>query len=215
MIPPTPQMVRQLLQTQLDTLTQLRQQTDALYQQIENDLDANLRQYKKVASEADAAATVAEVMVGLVSIVAKGWSAMKLSGPALDEANKELAKQGLQFATDPLQDPALRIAASQLGAHNGTVWAVGRLTIESFLNMQSPSWWAGVVGNLQDGKSWSQAVTTSPEEQLQSARDRVESQRRQTLQSIDARINEIRALLQGVGQKGLLSLYGQVSRNFA
>jgi hypothetical protein len=215
MIPPTPQMVRQVLQTRLDDLMRLRQQSDALFQQVEGDLDANLRRYKNVASGVDAVATVAQVFTGLVSIAAKGWTAMKLTGPALDAANKEIAKQGLKFAVDPLQEPALRIAANQLGAHDGTVWAVGKLSIESFLNMQSPSWWAGVVGNLQDGKTWSQAVTTSPEEQLQATRDRIESQRRQTLQNIDARIGETRALLQNLTNVGLLSLYGQSSRSLA
>ncbi len=215
MIPPTPQMVRQVLQARLDDLTRLRQQSDALYQQIEGELDANFRRYDRVASGVDAAATVAQIFTGLVSIVAKGWAAMKLSGPALDAANKELGKQGVKFAFDPLKDPALKFTAAQLGAHEGTVWAVGKVSIEAFLNMLSPSWWAGVVGNLQDGKSWSQAVTTSPENQLRNTKDRLEGLRRQALGSIDARISETRALLNGVSAKGLVSLYEQGMRKYA
>jgi hypothetical protein len=215
MIPPTPQMVCQVLQARLNSLIQLRQQSDALYQKIESELDADLRRYKNVASGADAIAAVAEVFSSLAGIAAKGWEAMKLSGPALDTANNEIAKQTLGFVADPLKDPALKFAASQLGAHDGTVWVVGKLSIEAMLNIQSPSWWAGVAGNLQDGKSWSQAVTISPEQQLQQSRDQVESQRQQILKSIDARINETRALLQGLAHNGLLSLYGRGQRTFA
>jgi hypothetical protein len=209
MIPPSAQMVRQVLQQRLFTLTHLRQQSDELFQKIEDDLKNNLAGYKRVAANADAAATVLQLFTGVVSIAAKGWSALKLSGPALDAANEELAKQGVKLATDPLQDVGLEIAAKQLGAHDGIVWAVGKISIESFLNIQSPSWWAGVVGNLQDGKSWSQAVTISPEEQLQANLNQVEAQRQQVLRSVDAQINATRALLQGLGDKGLVSLYPQ------
>jgi hypothetical protein len=215
MIPPTPQQARQVLQSRLDDLTRLRQQTDSMYQQIESEMNANLRRYDAVANGVDAVATVAELFAGLVSLTAKGFAALKLSGPALDEANKELAKQGLKLATDPLQDPALKVAANQLGAHDGLVWAVGKIGIESFLNIQSPSWWAGVVGNLQDGKSWSQAVATSPEDQLRVAKQRVEAQRQQILQQIDARINDTRALLNGVATTGLTSLYEKGMRTYA
>jgi hypothetical protein len=209
MIPPSAQLVRQVLQQRLFTLTYLRQQSDELYQKIEDDLKTNLGNYKRVAANADAAATVLQLFTGVVSIAAKGWSALKLSGPALDAANEELAKQGVKLATDPLQDVGLEIAAKQLGTQDGIVWAVGKLSIEAFLNIQSPSWWAGVVGNLQDGKSWSQAVTTSPEEQLQASLNQVEAQRQQVLRNVDAQINATRALLQGLGNKGLVSLYPQ------
>jgi hypothetical protein len=206
MIPPSAQQVRQVLEKRLSDLTQLRQQSDMMYQQILNEMDGNLKKYETVASSADAAATVATIFVSLTSIAVKGWSAMKLSGPALDAANKELAKQGVEFAFDPLKDPALRFTADKLGAHDGMIWVLGKLTIEDFLNIQSPSWWAGVYGNLRDGKSWSQAVTDSPQDQLRSAKQRVEGQRQQTLKSIDARINETRTLLNGVTVSGLVAL---------
>ena len=71
-IPPTPQQVRQMLQDRLNDLTKLRQQTDMMYQQIENEMDSNLKKYDRVATGADAAATVANIFVGLTSIAVKG-----------------------------------------------------------------------------------------------------------------------------------------------
>lgn len=113
---------------------------------------------------------------------------MKLSGAALAEANKELGKESLKLAADPLKDPALKYTADRLGANSGIVWAVGQITIESWLNLNSPGWWAGVVRNLKSGKSCSQAVTSDPLEALRAARDNVDRQRLDTLNRIDERI---------------------------
>ena len=211
MIPPSPQAIRQVLQERLASLMRLRQDSDTLYRQLEDELDSNLQHYKSVASAVDVAGTLAQVFTGLAGIAAKGWAATKLTGPALDAANKELAKQGLEFAIDPLKEPALWLAANKLGASHGIVSVIGKLAIEAFLDIQRPSWWAGVVGELQDGKSWSRAVNSNPEEQIQATRDRIEQQRIYILSQIDSRINETRALLNAVSGHGLTSLYGQAT----
>jgi hypothetical protein len=209
MIPPAPQLVRQVLQQRLSSLTQLRQQANATYQQIESDLDANLSRYNSVANGADAVATVAQVFAGLVGIVRQGTAALKLTGPALEAANRALANQGLHVALDPLVNPILSFTAGGVNAQWGTAWAIGKLSLQDFVNMQSPSWWAGVVGNRQDGKSWGQAVTTSPEEQLQATKDQIEAQQKHILQGIDAHITETRALLAALDSKGLAGFYSQ------
>ena len=138
MIPPTPQMVRQVLQARLDALVALRQQMDALFQKLEAEADQNISKYRKVASAADIAAMLASLGVSLGQLTYKGFSAMRLSGEALEKANAELAKDSLHFAYDPLRDPVLKVTADKLGAHPGTVTLVGKATIEAFLNIQSP-----------------------------------------------------------------------------
>lgn len=207
MIPPTPEVVRQVLQERLSSLMQLRSDTDSLYRRIEQDLDDNIRRYGSVASRTDAAATVANVLVGLGTLVYKGMAAMKLTGSALAAANHELAKDSIKLAFDPLRDPLLKFGADKIGANAGIGWTVGKVAIESFLNMQSPSWWAGVVGNLQDGKTWSEAVTSNPQEALGAVRNSVEKQRQDTLGKIDQKIRDTRTLLYGVIDGGLMSLY--------
>ena len=215
LIPPTPQVVRQVLQARLTSLVTLRVETDAMYQKIEQGMDENIPNYDRVSRDADAAATVADILVGLGKLVLKGVAAMKLSGAMLKSANKELAKQTGEFVVDPLKDPALKFAADKIGANDGIVWAVGKITIESWLNIQSPSWWAGVAGNLEDGKSWSQAVTTDPKDALQATRDGIEKQRQDTLGKIDERIRATQTLLYGVAANGLTSLYDKGLKTYA
>jgi hypothetical protein len=215
MIPPTPQVVRQVMTERLNKLMQLRLDTDALYQQIEREMDENVRRYENVAGTTDAVATVATVLTSLGFMVVKGMAAMKLTGSALKTANTELAKDAVKLPMEPLKDPALKFAAEKIGANEGIAWAVGKTTIESWLNINSPSWWAGVIGNLRGGKSWSQAVTSDPKEALQAARDQVDKQRQDTLNKIDQKIRDTRALMTGVTSGGLLSLYDKAMPKYA
>jgi hypothetical protein len=140
---------------------------------------------------------------------------MKLTANELKTVNKELAKDALKLPIKPLQDPALQCAADKLGVNEGIVWAVGKTTIESWLNMNSPSWWAGVIGNLRDGKSWSQAVTSDLKEALQSTRDQVEKKKQYTLNKIDQSIRDTRVLISGVAASALLSLYDKALPKYA
>lgn len=198
LIPPSPAALRQTLQKRLSALTTLRQQSDSLYVQIESELDANIRKYRTVSERVDVAATIANIGVSLGQITIKGFAAMKLSGAALEEANHELAKDTLKFAYEPLRDPALKAGADALGAHPGTVTLFGKSAIEAFLNIQSPSFWAGVWGNWRSGMSWSQAVTTDPVQTMIDRRNRVEAQRQQTLRSVDQKIQQTQQLLQSL-----------------
>lgn len=136
MVPPSPQMVHQVLQQRLNSLMRLRLDNDILDQHIESDMDANLRQYVTTAGMADAAAEAGTLLVSLGSLAYKGMAAMKLSGTVLETANKELGKQALELAYDPLQDPALRFAG-KINAHAGIVWAIEKASIQAFLDIQS------------------------------------------------------------------------------
>jgi len=215
MIPPTPQVVRQVLTERLNSLMRVRMDTEALYGQIEKEMDDNIRRYDNVARTTDGVATVANILAGLGFMVVKGMAAMKLSGSALQTANKELTKDTVKLTIEPLQDPALTYTASKIDANNGIVWAVGKTTIESWVNINSPSWWAGVIGNMRDGKSWSEAVTSDPEEALRASRDQVEKQRQDTINRLDQRIRETQTLLYGVAANGLMSLYDKGLSNYA
>jgi LysM repeat protein len=194
-IPANRAMQIQNLQKQLQSLLALRHDSDATFLKIEQELDQVIRKYKTVSETADAAAMVAGIVVSMTQIVAKGMAAMKLSGAALEQANSELAKDAVKFSYEPLEDPALRGTAAVLGAHPNTAALLGKATIEAFLNIQSPSFWAGVWGNLRSGMSWSKAVTTDPLDTIIETRNRIELQRQATDRSLDQKIQQIRQLL--------------------
>lgn len=183
------------LTKQLHALIALRNDSNATFVKIEQELDRTIREYKNVSEAADATAMVAGIVVSMTEIVAKGMAAMKLSGPALEEANKELGKEAIKFSYEPLEDPALHGTAAVLGAHPSTLALLGKATIEAFLDIQSPSWWAGVWGNRRSGMSWSNAVTTDPLDTIIATRARIELQRQATDRSLDQKIQRIRQLL--------------------
>jgi LysM repeat protein len=180
---------------QLQSLLALRHDSNATFLRIEQELDQTISKYKNVSEIADATAMVAGIVVSMTQIVAKGMAAMKLSGAALEEANGELARDAIKFSYEPLEDPALRGTAAALGANPSTAAILGKTTIEAFLNIQSPSFWAGVYGNLRSGMSWSKAVSTDPLDTIIDTRNQIELQRQATDRALDQKIQRIQQLL--------------------
>ncbi len=185
-IPSKPEDVRQVLHERLTHLWKARAESERLFSTIDQEMQENLRQFKKIELTVDMSAALAGLAMSLTGIVVKGMQAMKLSGKALEKANEELTKESAKFAVEPIRDVALEAAASRIDATKGVLWALGKSTIEAFLDTQSPSWWAGVRLSLRDGKSWSQAVTSNPEDSIVEARERVQNLRRETLLRLDS-----------------------------
>jgi hypothetical protein len=209
-IPPNPEEVRVVMQQRLSNLVKLQHETEALFRQIETDLDSNTRQFESLSERVEVAAALSTIFVGLGKIVYKGIGAMKLSGAALAHANEHLARETIGFAFDPLRDPLLKGAAQQIGVNDGIAWALGKATIEAFVNMQSPAFWAGVRINLKEGKSWSEAVTINPKDALEEATKRVEAQRRATILNLDQRIEETQRYLGALSQgKAVVRAHGE------
>ncbi len=196
-----------LLHRRLDNLRKLRADTVALFDDIDKELDKNVRRLEGTSEVVNGVATVANIGVGLSKLVQEGFAAIKLSGTALEHANHHLAKEALKFASDPLEDVALHQTgefmnskARKPSAQNkdgelktrlaGLAWALGAATLNSFLKMQEPSFWAGVVVRLKSGKSWSQSVTGSPEEDIAETRRKLKAQREQALKQLDERFQQ-------------------------
>ena len=215
-IPATPAAVRSVMLERQAALVRLRREIDNLFVQIEADMDANIRGHEKAASRVDDLKddlkTVYDIFFGLGKLVRNGVKAMRLSGSALEHANKELAWEALEFAYEPFKEPALRWAANKLGIKVDIVDLVGKATTEAWVNIQTPSFWAGVVVNLKNGKSWSNAVTTDPSEALKAAREVIERQHKDALGRIDAKIKETQRFVGNLANGSLLTIYNAGSR---
>jgi hypothetical protein len=178
-------------------LVQLRAETEVLYQNIEDDLSSSYRQYDKTAQTVDAVATIANILADLSSLAVKGMKSINLSGAALEEANKDIAKDGIKSAVGPLKDAGIKISADAIHPDSGRLWSLGKALLQSYLDIQSPAFWASVIGNLKSGASWSAAVTTRQEDITQQAKEQVQRQRDIALRALDQRIEQLQSVLNG------------------
>jgi hypothetical protein len=182
---------RLLLLGQKARLLTLRLQTEQLFDGLEQGLRQSYQEVKRTGETVDVAGTAALIAVDLGKIIRKGFMAMKLSGSALEEANRELAKEAVKFSAEPLKDVSLETAARGINANGGLIWAFGKSVIEGYLDLTTPSFWASTYSNLRSGMGWSQAVTTTPEDLMNSGIARLEFQKRQALAQLDHKIWEI------------------------
>lgn len=188
---------RQELTKRLANLTRLRSDVVKMYAGIRRELDESLEAYKGSAEIIDITAMLAQVFVGLAQLVQKSIQAIKLSGRALEEANKELLKKTFEVSLEPGEDVLKGLAANKVRekSDQGLLWAFGSALFDAYLNMTTPSFWAQVVGNLKEGKSWSRAVTTTPADVVAQAKAAVSEQELQMLRRIDERIEQTQKAL--------------------
>jgi hypothetical protein len=78
---------------------------------------------------------------------------------------------------------------------HGLLWALGQTAIDTFLKFDSPSFWAWTFTQMRSGKSWSESVTSSPEQFFEESKSRLMRAKNQALSNIDGRIRELDGLL--------------------
>ncbi len=143
-------------------LTKTAALSDQLHKSIVVELQKTAKGAKKWGTTVDAIATVAQLMINLGKLVKTGKRAMKLSGDELEKINKQLAKDALNMAYDPIAKEARKAGAKHVqNEKSGYSLALVSLGIlsDSFDKMTSPSFWAWTVVRLKEGDSWSDAVT--------------------------------------------------------
>ena len=124
------------------------------------DLNKNLAGMKKWGSGVDAVAMLTQMGVSLGKLASTGAAASKASGEALKKLNDEALKQATGIATGPLKGEAMK-AAGKLKKQDSTALAVVGILADSWNKMTSPSFWANTyVEMTENGKSWSDAVTS-------------------------------------------------------
>ncbi len=195
MLPPKSADVQSTLKNRLAALQALRRQVADMYGQIERELDSSYESAKGRGEAVDTAAKVLGILTGLGKITVKGMAAMKLSGHALAEANKELGKEAVKFSFDPVQDVALEKYGGSLKSEDSLLWALPKVVVQSWIDMTTPSYWANIYAQLRNGASWSAAVTTSASDIRAQTLSRLKQQQDASLRGLDAKIVETNRLL--------------------
>ena len=189
-IPPRPVETALVLQQRLATLQQLRKESVATFDKLTQEVESQGDKVGRVGKTVDATAEVSQIFVALGSLVKEGFEAMHLTGKALDEANTKLAKSAVKEAYKPVAEKPAEAWAEHQTPDDGLLWGFGKVLLQSWFDMQKPSFWAGTVANLRSGQSWSTAVTRRPEDILADAKGKIAAQRKQTLDALDRKIDE-------------------------
>jgi hypothetical protein len=205
MLPPRPADIRTALEHRLVQLERIRRETETLFAGLGQELDDQLRTVEQTGSTVDTAKDVIDILQGLSKMAYKGWKSLSLASEELDKANRELAKDALdmpkeQFGTVAMKTYTDMARDSQtVEAVGSAVWLFGAAIIQSWLDINSPSFWANTVTQLRNGASWSTAVTTPPAGIHRTAKERLLGTRRDAIRRVDEKIAETRRLLAVVG----------------
>lgn len=199
-LPPRAADIRATLQKRLERLRAARVEAEQLFDSLDRELDADFRKVETTGTTVDAAADVLKVLVGLSKLCWKGYKTLEMGAEELTKANKELAKEALDMAKDPLETLVLKTFAGQLDQPQtvqlmNSVWLFSSTVVRAWLDITSPSYWAGVIAELRQGSSFRTAVTRRPADVKATASARLAEVRRTALQQIDAKLRDTERLL--------------------
>lgn len=103
MLPPKVSEIRAALDQRLKMLTDLRRETDALFGGVARDLDAEFAKLQRTMGAVDTAATLLTIFKDLGFMCYNGFKSLGQIGEELAKTNKELAKDALDLAYDPVK----------------------------------------------------------------------------------------------------------------
>jgi hypothetical protein len=169
-------------QKKLDNLRKIREDCLTMNNKILSDWGNEVSKVKNTASTVDTIATVALIFKDLGGIIKDGFSAMKLSGRKLEEANKELAKSAIKFGYTPIKDVVEEIASDSLlevKPGDGMGYCFGKKILHFFLvDFDKPSFWASIVTGT-DIESINRKVT-----------EEIKNQKEHSLKELDTLISK-------------------------
>jgi len=204
-LPPRAADIRATLQKRLERLRAARSDAEQLFDGLQREMDGEFRKLEATSTTVDAASEVLGILVGLGRLCWRGYKAIELGGEELTKANKELAKEALDMPKDQFETVTLKTFADQLDQPQtvhlmNSVWMFSATVVRSWLDITSPSYWAGVVAELRQGSSLRTAVTRRPADVHASASVKLAGVRRTALQQIDAKLRETERLLSACGR---------------
>jgi LysM repeat protein len=123
------------------------------------ELQRSARKLKTTAEMVDAVAGLTFMAQNLVKLASLGYKSLGASGKALEEINKQAAKDVLQSTGGRILDGAAAIAADTLSKRQNTALLAIAATADAWTKMNSLSFWAFTAIRLYQGKSWSQVVS--------------------------------------------------------
>ena len=200
LLPPRAADIRATLQKRLDRLRAARTEAEQLFDSLQRELDGEFRKLEATSTTVDAVSDVAGIFVGLGKLCWRGYKTLEMGAEELTKANKELAKEALDMPKDQLETLTLKTFAEQLDQPQtvqlmNSVWMFSATVVRSWLDITSPSYWAGVIVELRQGSSFRTAVTRRPADIKATAIARLAEVRRAALQQIDAKVRDTERLL--------------------
>jgi len=186
------------MQDRLYKLQNLREHVDDMYNEQINELDGVFKQAKRTGTAVDVAKSVIDIGTALVSAARVATQTLSKHGAELEKLNKEFFEKVQHVRKETrsavLKDPTMEYAKEHMPG-NGLLWALGQTSIDTFLKYDSPSFWAWTFTQMRSGKSWSESVTSSPEQFYEESKSRLLRAKSQALSNIDGRIRELHDLL--------------------
>lgn len=123
-----------------------------------------------------------------------GAKAIKLNGKLLEKMNEEIAKKTIDLGYTPIIEKGLEVY-SDADLDKNIVTVTSQIIIGSIISLTSPSFWANTISNLMNGMSWSQAVTSKPDDVYNKCVEEILKHREKFTNEIDKRINENNKLI--------------------
>jgi hypothetical protein len=202
--------LQQSLDDHVSRLTRQLKITDELIkyereatEKIVKDLEDNLKNMKKWSKGVDAAATVATALVDLRKSIGEaaklGKKAIGANEKELKDILKEATKGSKDLAKDQAKDQLTETAAKLLEEHkedSNEVVAFAGCMADAYEKYLLPSFWAGTITQMMDGKSWSDAVSTDLAEELEDRIKSIKAESAQRLKQFEAKRNLLAGQLQ-------------------
>jgi hypothetical protein len=199
-LPPRAADIMATLQTRLERLRATRLDAESLFAQMLRELDAEFKKLELVAAGVDTANDVVNILRGVGKMCYQGYRALDKGAEELSRANKELAKEALDLPKEQLETLTLKTFAEQLDQPEtvkltNTLWVFSAIVVQSWLDITSPSYWAGAIAELQQGSSIRTALTRRPAEVYLTARANLVETRRKALEQIDGKLRDTERLV--------------------
>jgi hypothetical protein len=198
-IPPGFSEVKKHNQERLRQLEALRRNIARLYDDQLKDLEQATKHAEAVGNAVDTVKTLIDIGSSLSGAARAAKATIGMKGKMLKKLNvkfyKELKHACTDIGKDMVEDQALEAVAEEGKEKDGVLWAIGRVAANTLLSYDSPSFWAWTFVQLRNGRTWSEAVSTSPEDYYIDSRNKLLRAKADALRNIDKRIWAIKQAL--------------------
>lgn len=128
----------EVINKKIDYLKKLEAESRATSQQLLREEDKRYKAIKHLFSSIDIVASIATAYVGIVNA---GYKAMQKTGQELAKANQKLAVKAVTNGPNVAFNIAMSTNRLEATAEDGLVMALGKIGLQSWIDMQSPSFW--------------------------------------------------------------------------
>lgn len=198
-LPPKTSDVLLILNKRDKLLNQIKSQfLESTNRELEN-LKSEFNKISSFSEKIELVGDLAGILVGLSKIVAKGYRSIALSNERLIELNKELTKDVVRFAYDPIVEktanPMLKKYADS-DLDKNIITLASQATVQALMDITSPSFWAFTISQWWNGETWQKAVKTKPIDVYNRSKASIISHRTKVISDLEQKILENKRLIQ-------------------